>query len=125
MFDRPSDHRIESIIGGMLRSGVILATAFVLGGGIRYLVQFGAIKPEFRIFRGEPAALTTASGIVRGALGLDARSFIQLGLLVLMATPVARVLFSVFAFAAQRDGTYVAITLLVAAILLYSLLGEH
>jgi uncharacterized membrane protein len=125
MFDQPSDQRMESIIGGMLRTGVILSSVFVLGGGIWYLVQFGSVKPRFGIFQGEPAALTTVTGIVRGALALDARSLIQLGLLVLVATPVARVLFSVFAFAAQRDRTYVAITLIVAAVLLYSLFGEH
>jgi len=69
--------------------------------------------------------LRSVSGIVRGAILLDARSWIQLGLLVLIATPVARVLFSIFAFAAQRDRTYVAITLIVATVLLYSLFGEH
>jgi uncharacterized membrane protein len=125
MFAQPSDQRIESIIGGMLRTGVILATAFVLGGGLWYLIQFGGVKPGYEIFKGEPASLTTVSGIVRNALALDARGLIQFGLLVLMATPVARVLFSVFAFAAQRDRTYVAITLIVAATLFYSLFGEH
>jgi uncharacterized membrane protein len=109
----------------MLRSGVILSTALVLGGGIWYLFQFGAERPEYGTFHGEPAMLRSVSGIVRGAVALDARSWVQLGLLVLIATPVARVLFSIFAFAAQRDRTYVTITLVVAVVLLYSLFGEH
>jgi uncharacterized membrane protein len=66
--------------------------------------------------------LRSVSGIVRGAV---VRSWIQLGLLLLIATPVARVLSSIFAFTAQRDRTYVAVTLIVAAVLLYSLFGEH
>jgi uncharacterized membrane protein len=122
---QPSDQRIENIIAGMLRVGVILSTALVLGGGIWYLSQFGAGRPGYGTFQGEPAVLRSVSGIVRGAAALDARSWIQLGLLMLIATPVARVLFSIFAFAEQRDRTYVVITLIVAAVLLYSLFGEH
>jgi uncharacterized membrane protein len=61
------------------------------------------------------------SGIVRDALTLRGRGIIQLGLLLLIATPVARVAFSVAAFAFQRDRLYVVVTLVVLAILLYSL----
>jgi len=52
---------------------------------------------------------------------MHAHGIIQLGLLLLIATPVARVAFSVVAFAAERDWLYVAITLIVLAILIYSL----
>ena len=55
---------------------------------------------------------------------MSARAIIQLGLLLLIATPVARVLFSAIAFALERDSMYVVITLIVLAILLYSLLGS-
>lgn len=51
------------------------------------------------------------------------RALIQLGLLLLIATPVSRVAFSVFAFERQRDWTYVGITLAVLAVLVYSLAG--
>jgi uncharacterized membrane protein len=122
---RPSDEQIENVIGAMLRAGVILSTSIVLGGGIWYLAQFGEYKPDYAQFHGEPEALRRISGIVRGIMALDARSWIQLGLLVMIATPVARVLFSLAAFAAQRDRTYVVITSIVAAILLFSLFGEH
>ena len=121
----PTDQRIENIIAGMLRAGVIVSTALVFGGGVWYLFQFGEGRPEYGTFHGEPSMLRSVSGIVRGAVALDARSWIQLGLLLLIATPVARVLFSIFAFAAQRDRTYVAVTLIVAAVLLYSVFGEH
>jgi len=70
---------------------------------------------------GEPTDLRTLSGIVRDALALRGRGIIQLGLLLLIATPVARVAFSVAAFAIQRDRLYVVVTLMVLAILLYSL----
>jgi uncharacterized membrane protein len=50
---------------------------------------------------------------------------IQLGLLLLIATPVARVAFSVAAFAMQRDRLYVVVALIVLAVLMYSLTGGH
>ena len=49
----------------------------------------------------------------------------QLGILVLIATPVFRVLLSAFAFWMQRDWIYVAITLVVLAVLAFSLLSGH
>jgi uncharacterized membrane protein len=48
---------------------------------------------------------------------------IQLGLLLLIATSIARVGFSVFAFAIERDRLYAAITLVVLAVLFASLFG--
>jgi uncharacterized membrane protein len=58
-------------------------------------------------------------------LALHGRGLIQLGLLILIATPIARVAFSVVAFLYQRDWTYVVVTLIVLGLLVYSLLGGH
>src|ERR1700681_3569307 len=100
------DERVESIIGSILRAGVIGSSAFVLTGGIAYLVRFGFVRPAFGVFHGEPAELTSIAGIFRGLLLLDSRHWIQFGLLLLIAPPIARVLFSILAFATQRDKTY-------------------
>jgi uncharacterized membrane protein len=67
--------------------------------------------------------LRTVSGVFGGAIHGDPRCLIQFGLLVLIATPILRVAFSVFAFALQRDRLYVTITLLVLAVLVGSLSG--
>ncbi len=118
-----TDERVETVIGNLLRAGVIIAALVVFGGGVHYLFQYGGIRPDYRVFRGEPSDLRTLSGIAEDALGLHSRGLIQLGLLLLIATPVARVAFSIFAFFRQRDNTYVILTLIVLAILLYSLLS--
>ncbi len=116
-----TDQRVDEIIGNLLRVGVIAAAAVVLSGGALYLVRHGATMPAYGVFHGEPAYLRGVSGILSAARALDGPGLIQLGLLVLLATPVARVAFSVFAFALQRDRTYVVVTLIVLAVLLYSL----
>jgi uncharacterized membrane protein len=79
---------------------------------------------DFRVFRGEPADLRDVRGIIRDTLALRARGIIQLGLLLLIATPVARVAFSIFGFAEERDRMYVVFTVIVFSILLYSLIGS-
>jgi uncharacterized membrane protein len=118
-----TDEQVEQIVGALLRSGVIVAAVIVLMGGILYLIRYGATLPDYRVFRGEPAGLRNLSGIVSDALSFRIRGMIQLGLLLLIATPVARVAFSVFAFTLQRDRTYIIVTLIVFAVLMYSLLG--
>src|SRR5271167_3884050 len=119
------DLEIEIIIGTLLRTGVILAAGVVLLGAAVYLAHYGFAAVDYRTFHGDPEFLRTLTGIVGGALHLDGRAIIQLGLLLLIATPVARVAFSAVAFAIERDYLYVWITLFVLGILLYSLLGSH
>jgi uncharacterized membrane protein len=115
------DKRFEVMMGRLLRFGVVFAAAWVLAGGIHYLVHFGGAEPDYKVFRGEPGGLRYTREIIRGATELDARGLIQLGLLLLIATPVARVAFSVIGFALEKDWMYVGITLIVLALLVYSL----
>jgi uncharacterized membrane protein len=121
--DAWNDQKIEDIIGNLLRIGVGTAAAVVLVGAAAYLVRHGFGHANYRVFRGEPSDLRTLRGIVRAALGLHPRGIIQLGLVLLIATPVARVAFSVFAFAVERDRMYVVFTLMVLGILIVSLAG--
>lgn len=121
--DAWNDQKIENIIGNLLRIGVGIAAAVVLLGAAAYLLRHGFGHANYRVFRGEPSDLRTLRGIVRAALGLHPRGIIQLGLVLLIATPVARVAFSVFAFAVERDRMYVVFTLVVLGILFLSLAG--
>jgi uncharacterized membrane protein len=122
---RWDDLRIEVIIGALLRTGVILAAGVVLLGAVVYLVHHGHEVVDYSAFRGEPEALRSVPGIIQGTLHMSGRAIIQLGLLLLIATPVARVAFSAVAFAIEGDYLYVGITLFVLGVLLYSLLGSH
>ena len=119
-----SDRQVDQIIGALLRYGVILSASVVAAGGIWYLIQYGTTAPGYHVFRGEPEYLRHWSAIVSDIPGFHGRRMIQLGLMLLIATPVTRVAFSVVAFALQRDRTYVAITLIVLAVLLFSLTGR-
>ena len=119
----PSDQRLEQILGNLLRVGVMISGAVIFVGGILYLLRHGSAVPHYRVFSGEPSDLRHVRGIVSDALALQGRGLIQFGLLLLVATPVARVLFSLVGFAIQRDRTYVVVTLIVLAVLIYGLAG--
>ena len=120
-----SDSRVERLVGDFLRVGVIIASVVVLVGGIVYLARYGATLPEYRIFSGEPANLRNMPGILADAASLSSRGIIQFGLLLLMLTPVAWVAFLLFAFTRQRDGTYVVVSSVVLAALLFSMVGGY
>jgi|HubBroStandDraft_3_1064219.scaffolds.fasta_scaffold126134_2 uncharacterized membrane protein len=119
-----NDFRIEIIVGTLLRTGVIIAASVVLFGAVLYLTRHGHEIPNYASFHGEPESLKSPVEIFQGVMHMSARAIIQLGLLLLIATPVARVLFSAIAFALERDPMYVVITLIVLAILLFSLFGS-
>jgi uncharacterized membrane protein len=120
-----TDQRLEVIIGNLLRAGVLLSALVVSAGAIVYLTGHGSSEADYRVFRGEPVELRYVESIWGEAFSLKGLGIIQLGLLLLIATPIARVAFSVFAFAREKDRMYVGFTLAVFAILMYSLLGAR
>jgi uncharacterized membrane protein len=120
-----TDQKIDAIMGHLLRTGVVLTAILVFSGGVVFLIRHHQPVIDYRVFRGEPEALRSIPGIFKEALALRGQGLIQLGLLVLIATPVARVVFSVLAFLYQRDWLYVGVTLLVLGLLLFGLFGGH
>lgn len=120
-----TDEQLDKTLGQLLRAGVVISATVVLIGGIVFLARHADTHPDYHQFRGEPEIYRSISGILQSALSLSGRAIIQLGLLLLIATPVARVVWSVFAFARARDKVYVGATLVVLALLLYSLFGSH
>src|SRR4029077_11650592 len=119
-----NDREVEDLIGNLLRAGVLLAALIVFIGAVVYLARHGSEPADYRVFHGEPSDFRTIQGVWRGTLAFQGRGIIQLGLLVLIATPVARVALSIVGFAAERDRMYVGFALMVLVILLYSLFGS-
>ena len=118
-----TEHEFEQTIGRLLQAGVLIAAAVVLAGGGMMLAQPGSAHADYHTYSGEPAALTQLGSIVRGVGALDASAIVQFGLVLLIATPVARVALTLVAFTLQRDRTFMALTLIVLALLLFGLLS--
>jgi len=113
--------KIDNFVGNLLRAGVALSGAVVFTGGLVYLVRHGSEMPAYHVFRGEPAELRTLRGIIEDAFSLSGRGIIQLGLLLLIATPISRVAYLVYAFARQGDRLYSLIALVVLFLLFLGL----
>jgi len=117
------DEALELVLGNLLRIGVIIAAAVVAAGGVFLLAARWSWIPDFRSFQGGGSPLRSVPLILQGAFALHPDAVVQTGLLLLIATPVLRVVFSLFGFARQRDWLYVALTLIVLAVLSVGLVG--
>lgn len=117
-----NDQSLEIIIGRLLQAGVLLAAVIVFSGGVLYIVQHHSGHISYKNFSPGTENLRTLPGIVKLAGTLDSEGLIQLGLVLLIATPVARVVMAIVGFQLERDYMYVVVSLIVLGVLLYSLM---
>jgi uncharacterized membrane protein len=115
------DKDIQVILGTLLRVGVISSMAVVFLGGVIYLLTSHANLVDYREFNSEKSGMLSVIAVYRGVLRMDGAAIIQFGTLLLIFTPVARVVFSIFSFLIERDYLYVVIGLLVLVVILISL----
>jgi uncharacterized membrane protein len=120
---QPADEKLELLLAYLLRAGVILAALISAAGLVLLFVRGTNLELRDKNFHGEPERLRTLHGVLMGALALRPRACMQLGLLILVATPIARVALSVIGFALERDRLYTVITLFVLGLLVAGLLG--
>ncbi len=123
--DSWTDERLDRTIGHLLRAGVVISAVVVLAGGWLYVTHHTHETPDRRTFRGEPAELTHPAGIVRAACAGDDLGVIALGLLLLIATPVARVALAAYGFLREHDWLYTAVAGFVLVVLVVSLAAPY
>jgi uncharacterized membrane protein len=114
-----ADLKMEMAISRMLRAGVSLAAVVVFVGGVLYVLQAHGVAPDYRHFHGIPSPADRLPPLLV-LHHLDSRNIIRLGILLLIATPIMRVAYCVYSFAAQKDKIYVVVSSIVLAVLLYS-----
>ncbi len=113
---------VDVAIATLLRTGVVLSIAIVTVG----IIFTFAHHPDYFSSRPALGTLTSASAhfpssiadVVAGLRVLRGQSIVMAGLLLLIATPVARVALSVVVFVVERDRLYIIITTTVLIILL-------
>jgi uncharacterized membrane protein len=111
------DKDLENLIGNLLRTGVLASSATIIAGGCIYLWQHGAQLPAYQSFAGLTMSFYSLPLVLKGVVRGSGEHIIQLGVLFLIATPVARVVFSIFGFIKEKDRLYIVITLLVLIII--------
>ncbi|WP_183563939.1 DUF1634 domain-containing protein [Mucilaginibacter sp. SP1R1] len=119
------DKDMQAVIGWILRIGVMLSMSIIFIGGVIYLSRHGQAHADYSTFKGVPDFIQTTQGIFHGIITLRGKAIIQAGIILLIATPVIRVVFSAIGFVLEKDYLYTAITLLVLLIILASMLSGH
>jgi uncharacterized membrane protein len=120
---KPEKHKIqdadlEKIIGNLLRYGVVASSLIVLTGGIVYLIRHGGQAPAYHEFKGEPDKMKEPLLMWQAVLRKEGRPLIQLGLVVLIATPIARIAFSIIGYLLEKDYLYTVLTVIVLLVIL-------
>ncbi|MBS1669523.1 MAG: DUF1634 domain-containing protein [Bacteroidetes bacterium] len=114
------DRELEIILGNLLRIGVVVAGSVLIIGAILFLVRHGSEVPSYHIFKPDSISLSNFQDLFRGLVKFQPVPIMELGILLLIATPVLRVLFSVFAFVYEKDYMYVLFTVIVLLVLIFS-----
>ncbi len=119
------DKDMQLLLGQVLRAGTVISICVVFIGGIFYLYRHGHTIADYRVFKGIPDFVQHASGIFNGIFSLKGQAIIQFGIILLIATPIFRVIFSAIGFVLEKDYLYVGISLLVLFIIFISMLSGH
>ena len=114
------DNRLENAMGRMLQIGVTVATLVVLVGGVLHLKQSPDPIPDYRQFHSAPVVYESIHGIIASLSRFDGQSLIAFGILLLVMTPICRVIFGLVGFYLLRDRFYTTVSGIVLIILLLS-----
>jgi uncharacterized membrane protein len=117
-------HPMEIWISYVLRGGVLIA-AVIIAAGLALFFYQEAGHPQataLHTLAGAPASISFPS-ILRSAAHLRATGIIELGLLALILTPMARVAMTAILFFLQRDRVFTIVTCIVLLILVAGLIG--
>ncbi|MGZ3585994.1 MAG: DUF1634 domain-containing protein [Candidatus Limnocylindrales bacterium] len=112
--------RLRLAVSRVLTVGVAISAVLLVAGlGAALLVGW-----EGSLLGGTPTTepIYTLPGLLAGLAVLEPLAIAQLGLYVLVLTPILRVVASLVLFAVERDRVYVLVSLGVLAILLAGLL---
>jgi len=119
----PVEHATEVRLSQLLTIGTSISAAVILLGLAMYLWRHASERLDFTAFRTHDAELNAPSTILTKAVSLDGIAVMQLGVLLLVLTPIARVAFTLVMFMVRRDWMYVAIAAIVLVVLSLGLVG--
>ncbi|WP_316805712.1 DUF1634 domain-containing protein [Pedobacter agri] len=118
-----NDKDIQVVLGTLLRTGVIISMSIVLIGGIVFLIHNKGVITDYKVFKPELSKFSSIAAIFRGLSTFHGDAIVQFGILMLIFTPIARIVFAIFSFFLERDYLYVLIGFIILAIITISLNG--
>ncbi len=108
------EDRAQNAIAAVLRYGSSISTAVMAMG-----IIFGLLRSGGSLAR--PGAALSPAMLLSRALHFDPVGVAELGILLLLLTPVFRIVIAAAAFGLERDTKYVLISLGVLAVMVFSI----
>lgn len=118
---RDAEGSLQHVVSLVLRVGVIAAATVGLLAVAYDLRVHGGEAVAFRHFQGTPPSERHVPEILGNALRFRPRALMMTAVLLLVLTPIVRVLVSLVGFIKERDRVYVVVTTVVLLALLGSL----
>jgi uncharacterized membrane protein len=119
------DKDMQLLLSHVLRAGTIVSITIVFIGGVFFIYRHGHSISDYHKWNGIPGFIRTPSGIFHGIWALHGQAMIQLGIVLLIATPILRIAFSAIGFVLEKDYMYLGISLLVLGIIFFSMMSGH
>ena len=119
------DTDMQLLLGQVLRAGTVISISVVFLGGVLYLYRHGHTVVNYKTFVGIPNFVRHFPGIIYSVIDLKGQAIIQTGIILLIATPILRVVCSAIGFVLEKDYMYVGISVLVLFIIFMSMLSGH
>jgi len=113
------DKDLQSFIGNLLRIGVLVAMSIVVIGTVLYMFQYGQETIHYSSFT--PDNVFSLSDFFQRLIHGNSSAIMELGVIVLIFIPIARVLFTMIGFWLEKDRMYTLIAFIVLCIIAYSL----
>jgi uncharacterized membrane protein len=113
------DKDLQSFIGNLLRIGVVISMTILIAGLVLYLFQNGKNVIHYETFN-EKNTFHFADFWASLKSG-DSEAIMELGIMALISTPIARVLFTMIGFWMEKDRLYTIIAMTVLLIITFSL----
>jgi len=110
---------LKPFIGRLMLISTVICFMMVLMGGIFFLVSYGHDPVPWHKYTSYPTIPTTYKTIGDDLKNPTPLGIVQLGLLVLLLTQVARVALTAWLFLKARDKTFAIISFFVLLVLLY------
>lgn len=118
---RDTEGSLQHVVSFVLRAGVIVSASVGLISGIFNLAQRAGDRVAFPHFTGTAEADRQIPSILTNALHLRPRAMMMVAILLLLLTPIVRVIVSLLGFIKEKDRVYVVVTTVVLITLLASL----
>lgn len=114
-----TEKELQSLIGNLLRWGVFISMAIVIAGVVLFLIQQGRSHMDFSVFDNSKAF--DLKLFFAALSSFESEAIITLGIVLLILTPVLRIVFSIIGFALEKDNMYVLISSIVLLIIIASI----